>query len=309
MKPMTDSTAIAAIPADQLATALDQHPDYRVLRRLNVTPTIGAPDPAYPLRASIVDTEATGLDTANDIPFDLGLVLVSHDARGNVGPILAAYSGQQDPGRPLTPEITALTGYRDEDLAGKRFDLPRVEQILLQADLVIAHSAAYDRKMYERITPVASRKPWACSASDVDWRAHGYGSMKLDYLVYAMSLFFDGHTALVDSMATLAVISRPFNPGSTFLNPLASMLHAAANPKIRVAAVNSPFASKDLLKARSYRWSDGTQFHKAWWKDFAPTDIDAEMEWLTAHVYGTDARTRARIEPLSALDRFSVRCL
>lgn len=306
---MNPTNAIDHIAAEQLAATLSQHADYRVLRRLNVTPTIGTPDPAYPLRACIVDTEATGLDTANDMPIDLGLVLFSHDAQGRVGPILAAYSGQQDPGRPLTPEITALTGYRDEDLAGKRFDVARVEQILLQSDLVIAHSAGYDRKMYERVTPVATRKPWGCSANDVDWRANGYGSMKLDYLVYSMGLFFEGHTALVDAMATLAVLAQPFKSGAPFHNPLSSILHAANHPKIRLAAVNAPFATKDLLKARSYRWSDGTQFHKAWWKDFSASDIDAEMEWLTAHVYGADARSRVRVESLSPLDRFSVRCL
>lgn len=296
--------------AEQCAAVLSAHPDYRVLRRLDVVPAIAPADPRFPLRACIVDTEATGLDTATDTPIDIGMVLFSHDAAGNIGPILAAYSGLQDPGRPLPPEITALTGYRDEDLAGKSFDIARIEHLLLQSDLVIAHSAAYDRKMYERITPVAQTRAWGCSAVDVDWRANGFGSFKLDYLVYSMGLFFDGHTALADSMATLAVLGVPFCNKGPHANPLASLLHVAAHPKIRLGAVNSPFSSKDLLKGRAYKWFPAPPPQKGWWwKDVDAAAVDAEIDWLTHNVYGQDARTRARMEPLDPKDRFSVRTL
>lgn len=291
-----------------LAASLSQHPDYRVLRRLPEF-VVGLPDPAFPYKGLVVDTEATGLDADTDQPIDVGMVLFSYDAHGRVGPILATYSGLQDPGIPLKPEIVALTGYTDDILAGHRFDITRIEHLLLQADVVIAHHAAYDRRMYERITPAAARRPWVCSAVDIAWRNRGFGSFKLEFLVYANGYFFDGHTALADCFATVSILAEPAKAAARFITPLGELIHALANPKVRVAATGSPYATKDALKERNYRWSDGSRYVKAWWKDVPTEEVDAEIEWLSTNVYGCDARTKAKIEPLSHFDRFSTRSL
>lgn len=293
----------------RMADALDRHPDYRVLRRLHLDTTPSDPSPLFPHRGLVIDTETTGLDTASDLPIDIGMLLFSFDDEGRIGPLLAHYEGLQDPGRPLPPEIVELTGYHDEDLAGRSFDVSRIEHLLLQAEVVIAHNAGFDRKIVERITPVAATKPWGCSSQDIRWRAQGKGSQKLEFLVYAYGYFFDGHTALADANATLFVLGENCPDGHPHPTPLAELLHAVNHPRIRVAATGAPFASKDELKARTYRWSDGSSYHKAWWKDIEHDQLEAELAWLEANVYGKDARRFVKLETVSPRDRYSIRCI
>ena len=44
---------------------------------------------------------------------------------------------------------------------------------------------------------------------------------------------------------------------------------------------------KDLLKARRYRWSNGTNgARKSWWRDLPAGDFEAEVEFLRTSVFG-----------------------
>jgi hypothetical protein len=39
---------------------------------------------------------------------------------------------------------------------------------------VIAHNSGFDRKFAERYWSVFERKAWACSATEIEWRKHGF---------------------------------------------------------------------------------------------------------------------------------------
>jgi DNA polymerase-3 subunit epsilon len=54
-----------------------------------------------------------------------------------------AYLGK--PGRPIPPEVTALTGITDAAVRGRRIDDARVAALAASASLVVAHNAAFDR--------------------------------------------------------------------------------------------------------------------------------------------------------------------
>jgi DNA polymerase-3 subunit epsilon len=67
---------------------------------------------------------------------------------------------------------------------------------------------------------------------------------------------------------------------------LATLIANAREARIRIFAVDSPFDRKDLLKARGYRWSNGTNgLRRCWWRDVGEHDIEAELAFLRASVF------------------------
>jgi DNA polymerase III epsilon subunit-like protein len=98
----------------------------------------------------VYDTETTGLTLHPDAPLnkqprmiEFGAALL--DERGEV---VETESIIIDPLEPLTPEITRITGLRDEDCAGQPpfiEALPRIRRIFSRAHTVIAHNLPFDK--------------------------------------------------------------------------------------------------------------------------------------------------------------------
>jgi DNA polymerase-3 subunit epsilon len=65
-----------------------------------------------------------------------------------------------------------------------------------------------------------------------------------------------------------------------------------------------PFDMKDHLKARGYRWSDGSDGRpKSWWIEVGEEALDDELRYLRAEIYRyPDADPP--IKRLTAFDRF-----
>jgi DNA polymerase-3 subunit epsilon len=85
------------------------------------------------------------------------------------------------------------------------------------------------------------------------------------------------------------------------------LLKASQRARIRIYADNSPFEMKDHLKARGYRWSDGTDGRpKSWWTEIGEEELEAELEYLRTEIYGwRDADPL--IQKLTAMDRYKER--
>jgi DNA polymerase III subunit epsilon len=278
---------------ETLARQLEQHPDYRVLRRLVPCHDHGpAPDdPAAPLqRVLVLDTETTGLSHRSDRIIELAMLLVQVDvARGRpVGPV-TVFEAFEDPGMPIPEAAQAVTGITDDMVRGQRIDDVAVRALVDQADLVIAHNAGFDRPFMEARFPFLAEKPWACSFMEIDWKALGAGSAKLGALAQDRGWFFEAHRAQVDCHALLQVLAQPLSPDGP--TGLAQLLQSAGQPSYRLAATAAPFEAKDALKARGYRWDAEA---RVWCCSLASPDLlDAECRWLRAEVYG---RRVARVE-------------
>jgi DNA polymerase III subunit epsilon len=65
--------------------------------------------------------------------------------------------------------------------------------------IVIAYNASFDRRFAERYWPMFEQKPWACSATEVEWRKHGFDGARPGYLLAAVGLFHQAHRAINDS--------------------------------------------------------------------------------------------------------------
>ena len=290
--------------AEALALRLEAHPDYRVLRRLDAA-EVGDPLPGGAVsQAVVIDTETTGTDLAEDRVIELALVKFEYDREsGAVGRVLEVYDGLEDPGRPIPPESTAIHHITDAMVAGKRLDEAAIERLLDGVGVVIAHMASFDRPFVERRLPGFASLPWACSLQEVPWDALGLGGRKLEFLAYRYGFFYEGHRAEIDCRALLEVLRRPVPGQAEPVNALKSLLESARVPSLRVWAIGSAYETKDVLKARGYRWESD---RRVWFGEISVAEREAELAWLKDAVYGGKSAT-VEVETVDARVRWSGR--
>ena len=301
----TPTSSIADVEAR--AQAVEAHPDYRVLRRLQ--PRLlwpGAPgrDVVRVVRVVVLDTETTGLDHAKDKIIELAMLRVDVELATGlpVGPV-QVFDELEDPGMPIPKEAMAITGITDADVAGKRLDEARIAALMSDVDVVIAHNAAFDRPFCEARLHLFRNVAWACSFADLDWKAQGRSSSKLETLAQGLGLFYDAHRAEMDCHALLAVLAAPL-PTTPETTAMASLLAGAQSPFFRLQATGAPFDAKDLLKARAYRWNAELRVWHTRLGDEAA--LEAECAWLKANVYGQRSASVV-VEKVDALTKYAAR--
>ncbi|WP_296506798.1 3'-5' exonuclease [Rhodoferax sp.] len=289
--------------AESMATTLANHPDYRVLRRLLPILHFDRQPLGPVIRVLVLDTETTGLDHACDKIIELAILRVDVDTATGlpVGEVMV-YDGLEDPGMPISKEITAITGISNEMVQGQHLDEARIASLLEGADLVIAHNAGFDRPFCEARLPAFAQLPWGCSFADIDWKKEGQGSAKLEYLALAKGWFYDAHRAEVDCHALLAVLGEQLPTSGQ--SGLAQIIALSRQPSYRVQANNAPFEAKDQLKARAYRWNAE---QKVWHTRIADeAALATELAWLKSTVYGYRL-ARVQVEKMDALVKYSSR--
>ncbi|MEH6497454.1 MAG: 3'-5' exonuclease, partial [Pseudomonas marincola] len=226
-----------------------------------------------------VDVETTGLDTANDKIIELGCILFEYGLNGIIYRILEEYNGLEDPGQPLDPLIVELTGIVDTDLNNQKLDDTEVNQLIARSDFVIAHNSSFDRPMLERRFPQFVDKPWGCSLQSVNWQDEGISSGKLDYILFKLGKFHEGHRAVEDCHATLFILGAELAENHS--TAMAQVLQKARDPDCRVFAHGAEYDVKDELKARGYKWSDGANGRaKSWYLDVSEGELVEEARFL-----------------------------
>ena len=175
---------------EEIAALLESSGRFRVLRRL--AEPAPAPVPADLFRRGLfVDVETTGLDAGKDTVIELAMVPFSYGLDGQIYAVGEAFDRLREPGCPIPPEVTAITGLTDDMVAGHSIDPAEVAAFAASAALVVAHSAAFDRRVLERFSDVFRTKPWACSMSQVAWAEEGFEGQKLVYLAAGAGFFYD----------------------------------------------------------------------------------------------------------------------
>ncbi len=197
-----------------------------------------------------------------------------------------------------------MTGITDAMVAGHSIDPDDVAAFVAPADLIIAHNAKFDRPFAEAFCPAFASLPWACSHAQVDWASAGHAGSRLVNLLFDAGLFVTAHRALDDCQAVLALLAREL-PG-TGEPAMAALLAAARQPTVRISAAGAPYAAKDRLKARGYRWHNGEDGRpRAWTIDVAEDAREAEVAFLQAEIFGLDHQPCQTL--ITAYDRFSDR--
>lgn len=287
---------------EEVAQQLEATGRFRVLRKLVPRQVIRRSESAHPRLAVLVDTETTGLQHTKDEVIEIGAVAFTYDDDGTVGDVVGVYSGLRQPSSPIPPEITRLTGITDEMVAGQEIDIDALDALIEPADLIIAHNAGFDRPFCEKLSPSFIPKAWACSVSEIRWADLGFEGNKLGYLVGQSGLFHEGHRATDDCHALLEVLARPV--GDEMIVPFVELLGSSTRSRVRIFAENSPFDMKDHLKARGYRWSDGSDGRpKAWWTEIDEERYDDELRYLRTDIYRCEDAEPLTLR-ITAEDRF-----
>lgn len=266
--------------AEALAKDLEQHEGYRVLRR------VPKPYPSMPHQGvmpdgkciAILDTETTGLDSANDVIIELAIMLcfVGEDGElvGHFGP----FSWLEDPERELDPRITLVTGLAIQHLQGQTIDDEFARGLLDRADLIVAQNAKFDSGFIERRYPDLAGKAWACSCSEIDWLKLGFDGRSQSALLAQVGWFSDAHRTAADVWALFWLLQhRQRDPGGGPVRThLARLIDAAETPSVMVQAERAPFSKKELLRARGYKWNPDGPF---WQIELPPERVEHEKAW------------------------------
>lgn len=293
-------------PAEQLARALEAAggDDFMVLRRMKPEMDFGpAPAGAVLARVIVIDTETTGLDWRTDKIIELAMLSFMVDTHtGLPAGAVEVYEDFEDPGFPITAEITEITGITDEMVKGRKLDDDRIGQMVAQADLIIAHNAGFDRPFSEARLPCFGAARWACSFKDINWTALGVSSGKLEYIATINGFFYEAHRATTDCFALTKILSARL-PKSCKTG-FAALLDAAATPSYKVMALYSRFEVKDKLKARGYRWDSEA---KVWFCIVKSHDLlISERVWLRQNIYSSPT-AHIDVEEIDARLAYSAR--
>jgi DNA polymerase-3 subunit epsilon len=291
---------------EQMARSLVESGDYRVTSRLGTLTEYHPADDITKLVAAVVDVETTGTNPDRDKITELGICLFEYDRQsGRIYKVLGSSEWLEDPGSPIPPEITKITGITDEMVAGQRIDDRAVNDLLDRVVLVIAHNADFDRRFLEKRLPAFATKHWACSRSDIDWKIEGIRSSALEFIAYSLGFFHDHHRAASDCRAAVHPLAQRL-PGTGRLG-LHALLEQARQPTWRLWARDAVIEKKNVLKARGYSWSAGECGRpKCWYRDVSDSDKATEVSWLRANVMGPGQAIWAL--RITAKERYSDRC-
>lgn len=284
--------------------ALEATGNFRVLRRLGQRAPVVPPPGASLRRAIFLDVETTGLDPARDEVIELAMVPFTYGDDGTIYEIGEAFQAFREPTNPIPAEITELTGITNEMVAGRSIDPAAIAAFAGPAVLIVAHNAAFDRIFAEGLCDVFTTKAWACSVMQVPWKEEGFPGTRLAYLASHMGFFFDSHRAVEDCRAAVELLSRPLPKSGR--SAFSALLAQARRPSWRIWAEQAPYDLRNTLKARGYRWNDGTNGKpRSWWVDVLDEQHDAELQFLAREIYQREIDLRPI--RITAFDRFSDR--
>lgn len=296
-----------AIGTDRiLQSAAQAHADdWRLLRRLALPRRLNDSRGGTVKRALVLDVETTGLSLEGDEVIQLAMLPFTYELE--TGRILEidhdrAFEGLREPVVPISDEASLVTGLTADTVAGRTINGSDVEALVAAADLIIAHNASFDRVMVEKLWPCFAGKPWGCSLTSIDWLREGFSAGKLDYLGMQFGWFYDGHRALADCEACLALLAQELPQSGQRI--MSAVRDAALQDDYLIRAVDAPYDERLKLKERGYRWRPAElPLGKVWWT--ITSDPAAEIDWLRAEIYGRDATVPTH--KVTALNRFSER--
>jgi DNA polymerase III subunit epsilon len=288
---------------EKLATLLKESDQYRIIKRYQKPEYYNLDNNAPKHIGAFLDIEATGLSHADDKIIELGIVKFEYTDDGQIFRLLDEFSSYQDPRKPILPYITKLTGITDDMVKDQQINQVELDNYLQDVDIIIAHNAEFDNSFFNKTFPSIAPKAWACSMIDINWREEDISSHKLEYIAYKYNFFFEGHRAIIDCLAGIHILSQEL-PNSN-ISVLKQLLDNAGQLRFKLWATNSPYESKDLLKARGYRWSNPqTDKHKAWFIELTEDKVSEEINYLRSNIYGSSA-INIPVEIFDAYGRFS----
>lgn len=242
---------------------------------------------------AFLDTETTGVNTAEDEMIELGYVIMEFSNDGTLGDVVKIFNELNEPRLPIMN--SSIHGIDNDMVKGKAINLDTVKSDIDDVNLIIAHNSGFDRKIVERYSDCFAQVPWACTFKDIDWKAQGINSHKLEFLAYACKFFYDAHRATIDVFATIEIVKR--------LDLFKELLLAALQTQYILSAKGSPFSKKDTLKERGYKPLYIAGKFISWYTSVNEAQLKEEQNWLM-----TEGGCRTvPVKEVTSMDRYSTR--
>ncbi len=182
------------------------------------------------------------------------MVKFDYTPGGRIVAVTDTFSAFNEPGAPISGEVTTLTGITNEDVAGHKSDDAAVTSFVDDAVIVIAHNSGFDRRFAERYWPVFEHKALGCSMSEIDWRKHGFAGSQLGYPLHGAGFFRRALRAVDDPHALLEVLA--FELPTTGSPALALLLEIARKPTMRV------LGGADRVRAQGFAKAEGLSLER-----------------------------------------------
>ena len=265
---------------EHLARKLERCDDYRVLRkvpeRYSNMPATGEPPEGFCV--ALVDLETTSLNPDDGDIIELALMMVWLSRDGGVLGHFGPLSWLEDPGVPISPEITMVTGLAAQHLVGHEIPDPSVEGMLSRADLLVAHNAKFEIAWLEKRYPNLCGKAWSCSMADIDWLKAGCDGRAQQHLLSQHGWFSNAHRA-GDDVWSLFILLQEKRRGweRKRRTHFQRLLEAANRVTTLVKARGAPYNKKEILRARGYRWDAES---RVWQKELDHVDVAHEQAWF-----------------------------
>ncbi len=249
------------------------------------------------LKVCFLDLETTGSnkETCKIIEFAGKLTAIDKNNGELIG-IIDSYQSFNDPEEPITTEITRITGITNADVDGHSLDWDLVSQIIHNADIIVAHNASFDRAFMDRYLPLSKDKVWVCSLNDINWSKRGFNARGQEILCIWHGFYYESHRAMYDVDALIHLVTYDIEGQE---KASLELISNSSKPIYRIAAVNSPFDTKDLLKARKYRWNPKRKY---WWKNILFEELETEKEWMAQNIY--NGNFIGKIDEIGLTDKY-----
>lgn len=223
------------------------------------------------INLALIDFETTGFTAGLHEPIEIGLVQVAYSPSiRKITSIIEITSQFECPEKPITEEITNITGITNEMVAGHTFDDAHIARIANSSKLMIAHNAGFDRSFWDIRFKGMTGLTWACSVKDIDWYSLGFESAKLEYLLLKNGYFYEGHRAATDCLAMVQLFEA-------VPNALHEAIQAANQFSVKILAKGVAYADREVVKKRGYRWDADNKF---WWVIVPEETYDDEKLFL-----------------------------
>ena len=295
---------------ENLARVLEATGDYRILRRLQPRETFdaGAANDAKHIGV-ILDLETTGLDAATCEVIEIGLLKFAYCDDGRISHVVDTYSSLNEPGVPIPPEVTELTGITEDQVKGSTHRPCASSQALWRTQILWWRIAPNTIARFVNDTGKISKpspgrvRPRKWSGGNINSREQSWisccGGLVCFTTVTGLSPIV---TRYWKSFLVPSVLSIQHAAQSAF----ALMLQQAQKKVIRVWAEQASYSVKDDLKARGYKWNNGANGRpKSWYRDVEEDVCADEVAYLKRDVYRREVDVR--LQPIDALSRFSIR--
>lgn len=289
------------VDPESIAAWLEATGQYKVLRKILQRDHFGG-QVDHPVKVLIVDTETTGLEFDSSEVIELGAIALEVDRdTGAIGAVLGSYGGLEQPSIPIPPESTAIHGITDEMVRGQQFDEEAFRQLCEGTQLFVAHNAAFDKPFVLERFPWLEGSIWACTFKELPLDEEGYSGKKLEYLLSDCGYFHGAHRAVEDCNALAHVLNQPLKTSHRM--PMQVLFESANEAMYEIAAINSPFEKKDVMKAKGFRWNSED---RVWQIDvFGFAEGKVIIEFLREQVYCTTGKIKLGFRTRSGAQRYS----